>query len=446
MPGAIVIAVDFTKQIQKAEEAARRRNYDFAIKLYQQLLDIDPDQADARGGLRIALKKRHEQKKGGKFLRTLSGAGPMALAKTMRKAGRHGACAKALESYLESNPLDEGANLMLGMALEDGGHFKSARAVYEFLAQIAPRNPEGLKRAGAMSYRQGDHEKALDYYQRALDADPRDQEAIKARKDLAAEQALSRTDDDQHSRAQIKDKPEAQRLERAQRMYHSEEDLREELARLENALAESPSDPDLLIELGAVHEKLKDPEAALDMIERALQYRRDSYELVCRAGDLRAKVLKKRLAKADSEAADAIEHELFELEVEDYRRRVDMHPGDAALRLALGKRLMRLEDYDAAASELQKAVGDIRVARDAHVALASCFQHKGFLDLARKEYERALEGSQSDERSKEILYNLGAIAEAEGDSSEARSFYARIFEIDISYRDVASKMEQFRQS
>jgi hypothetical protein len=27
---------------------------------------------------------------------------------------------------------------------------------------------------------------------------------------------------------------------------------------------------------------------------------------------------------------------------------------------------------------------------------------------------------------------------------EARAFYARIFEMDIGYRDVAAKMEQFR--
>ncbi|MDP6521018.1 MAG: hypothetical protein QF411_14070, partial [Planctomycetota bacterium] len=63
----------------------------------------------------------------------------------------------------------------------------------------------------------------------------------------------------------------------------------------------------------------------------------------------------------------------------------------------------------------------------------------------RKEYQRALDGRQQvDDRAKEILYNLGAIAEAENDPAEARSLYARVFEVDISYRDVAVKMEQFK--
>ena len=39
---------------------------------------------------------------------------------------------------------------------------------------------------------------------------------------------------------------------------------------------------------------------------------------------------------------------------------------------------------------------------------------------------------------------LCAIAEVEGDPRLARSFYARIYEVDIGYRDVAAKMEQLK--
>ena len=53
--------LDFSKQIQKAEEAFRRRNYDFAVELYRQLLDLEPDLGEARAGLRRALRKRFEQ-------------------------------------------------------------------------------------------------------------------------------------------------------------------------------------------------------------------------------------------------------------------------------------------------------------------------------------------------------------------------------------------------
>ena len=96
-------------------------------------------------------------------------------------------------------------------------------------------------------------------------------------------------------------------------------------------------------------------------------------------------------------------------------------------------------------SQLQKAVTDPRLEGEALFLLAQGFHKKGFLDLARKQYERALDGQRTvDERAREILYNLGAIAEAEGDAEEARACYARIYAVDIGYRDVAAKMEQLK--
>ena len=443
--------MDFSKHIQKAEEAFRRRNFDFAVEVYQQLLEIDPDQGEARAGLRRALKKRHEQKKGGKLLRAIGGAGPLAMAKTLRKAGKHAAAAKSLEGYLDKNPLDAEANLMLGMSLEDAGYIKSALAVYEFLAEIDPRNPEGLKRAGAMAYRQGGHQKALEYYERALEADPRDQEALKARKDLAAEAALSGGgyEQIQHSREVMKDKEQARVLERSRRRHMSADDLAQERERLEALYVDNEGDVDLMIELAGVHERLKDLDSALGMIERALAERRDSYDLLCRAGDLRIKLAKRKVAKADksgdTQRAGALERKLLELEVDEFKKRVEMHPGDATLRLALGKRLMRTEELDLALAELQKAHGDARIRREALFHMAQCFHKKGFVDLARKEYERSLEGVVDvDDRAKEVLYSLGTIAEAEGDGPQARAFYARVYEVDIGYRDVAAKMEQFK--
>ncbi len=448
--------MDFTKQLQKAEESLRRKNWDFAIELYQQLLELSPDLGEARGGLRQALKKRHDAKGGGsKFLRALGGAAPLALAKTLSKAGKHDAAAKQLETYLSSNPLDEDANMLLGTSLESAGHAKSARAVYEFVAEIAPKSAEGLRRAGAMTRRLGDPGKALEYYERALQADPRDQEALRARKDLSAELALSgRGTPVQHSRDQIRDKDQARELDRASRMHFSEEDLRAELETLETRYADAsaepgPPDAELLERLSELHEKLKDIDSALSWAERALSYKKDSFDLVARVGDLRAKRLKKQISDAgkrgDQARADELEKELFALEVEDWRSRVDLRPADMASRYQLGRRLHRAGEIDAAMAELQKASTDARVRRESQVLLAQCFQAKGFLDLARAEYERALESAGAlDERGKEILYHLGGIAEAEGQNAEARTHYARIFGVDVGYRDVAARMERLR--
>ena len=443
--------MDFSKHLQKAEEANRRRNYDFAIQLYQQLLEIDADQGEARAGLRKALKARHESKKGGKLFKMLKGATPLAMAKTLAKTGKHDAAAKSLESYLATNPLDEEGNLLLGISLESAGHYSSALAVYEFLAEIAPRNPEGLKRAGAMMRQKGDHARALEYYERALESDPRDRDALKARKDLSAEAALSeaRYEDVGHSREQIRDKDEARRLERSRSLHRSDDELREELASLESRLADSPSDPDLMMEIAGVHEKLRDPEAALDLVERALTYRSDSNDWLARRSALKGKALKRAIRRADkagdSAEADRLEGELRQFELEDLRRRIELQPGDAALRLQHGRALLRQEEHDAAVAEFQKAALDPRLKEDALFHLGQCFHKKGFLDLAKKEFLDILSmRTEVDERAREILYTLGSIAEAEGDPAEARNYYARIYQVDIGFRDVAAKMEQLR--
>ncbi|MHC4894257.1 MAG: tetratricopeptide repeat protein, partial [Planctomycetota bacterium] len=245
--------VDFSKHLQKADEALRRRNYDFAVEMYRQLLDVDPDQGEARQGLRRALKARH----GGKLLRSLIGAAPLSKAHGMLKLKKYDAAARALEDYLKNNPVDVPANLLLGEALEAAGHQRSARAVYEFVAELDPKNGAGLRRAGAMFQATGEFARALEYYERALAADPRDQEALKARKDLAAETALAGGAMDRagHSRERLANADETRTLERQRRSHLSEEELREELAKAEERFHEAPSDPDRMLELAQLHER-----------------------------------------------------------------------------------------------------------------------------------------------------------------------------------------------
>jgi tetratricopeptide (TPR) repeat protein len=253
----------------------------------------------------------------------------------------------------------------------------------------------------------------------------------------------------QHSREQIRDKDEAQRLERSDRLHRSAEELSADLERLEGQFAEDTSNVEVMIEMAEVHERLRDPEAALDLLERALSYRKDSLDLQQRVGTLKVKALKKAISRADRDgdqaSADRLEAELHDVELAELQRRIELHPGDAELRLTLGRAYLRQERHDEALGQLQKAVGDPRHKNDALFLLGQCFQKKGFNDLAKSEFEKALSAHPSvDERAREILYNLGAIAEAEGNTAEARSCYARIYKVDIGFRDVASKMEQLR--
>lgn len=443
--------MDYSKHIAKAEEASRRRNHDFAVQLYRQILDIEPDVGEARAGLRRALKARADAKRGGKLMKLVKGAGPLTAGRGLAKAGKHDAAAKQFESYLDSAPLDVEANMLLGTSLEAAGHFHSALAVFEFIAEIDPKNAQGLKQAGAMMARTGDAPKALEYYERALEADPRDRDALKARKDLAAQAALSasRYDEVSHSREQLVDADQTRRLEQQQRRQRTPEEWEAERDRLEAKFAEDTTDVAVMVELATVHERLKDPDAAVDVLERAVTYAKDDASLQDHLGRVRGKALKRALAKAgkdgDAEKADAVERDLLAHEAAELRRRLGIHPGDTSLRYELGLALARAGDHDGAAAEFQKALADPRRGLDARIGLARAFEGKGFEDLAEKEYQKALDACpQKDQRHLEILYSLASLSEARGDRERAREHFTRIFEVDVSYRDVADKMAELR--
>ena len=457
--------MDFSKHLSKADEALKRRNHDYAIELYRQLIDLDPDLGEARAGLRRALRARSERAGGGRLGRIVGGAVPLARAKTLRKMGKLDACARALEDYLAKQPLDEDANLSLGEVLEEAGHRSSARAVYEFLAEIAPDNPVGLKRAGAMLREAGEAERALECYERALRIDPRDREALKARKDLAAEDALRSNEREEvrHSRDLEKRPAEADASGQAGGPLRGSGDpaagsgpgsgsgsgsgiggLAEERERLEASIAAAATpDADAIAALSDLCRRLGDQEAARDHAERALALDPRRYAFLERVGDLETKELRRVLAQAASdEEAERAEAALRAHQIEDLRARIALRPSDPDLQLGLGRQLMRAGDLEGAIAAFQGVQSDPRVRGEALFLLARCWTESGLPDLARKGLTAALdEAAEGSERFKDILYDLGLLAEAQGDAEEARSFYVRIFEIDIGYRDVAQKMK-----
>jgi tetratricopeptide (TPR) repeat protein len=441
--------LDFSKHLQKADQALERRNYDYAIELYRQLIDLDPDLGEARSGLRRALRGKHERAGSGRVRRLVSGALPLGRAKALRRMGKLDAAARALEDYLLVAPLDEEANLALGEVLEEAGHARSARAVYEFLAEIAPRNPEGLKRAGAMMRQAGDVARALSYYEQVLRIDPRDRDALKARKDLAAETALTRgtAPEVRHSRDLARDPAELARLERSRRAHLSDADLEGERARLEAALAAAPQDAESEATLSDVCRKLGRLEDALAHAQAAARLAPDSIAHWQRVGELGSKLLERRMARADelgdTDGAAALERELRAHEVADWKKRVALRPNDPELVVGLARRHVRAGEVDAAIALLQRVQRDPRVRGEALFLLARSFREKGFLDLSEKNLRAALdEAAHGSERSKDILYELGLLAEGRGEREQARSFFVRIFEIDIGYRDVADKLKE----
>ena len=442
--------MDLSKYLENANDALKRRNVSLAVRIYHQVLQIQPDFGEARSALRKALFQKVAQKPASKVTAILMG-GPSALTAALAGLiGKHAAAARSLERYLVHDPMSENANLKLGAALRRAGFKRSALAVYEAYATAQPRCLEACRAAGALFYEQGQVPQALAMYEQALKIDPRDQESLKARKNLAAEGALRTTGIESagSSRELIKDKEQQRQLERQDRLQMSPEEIDRELEQLEPKLQESPNDAKLLRRVAKLREMGKDLAGALDLMERLARQMPDDVEVQGATADLRIRLQEQMVQKAekrgDTAAAERARKALAEMRVAEARRKVERNPADFGARFELGSGLLQAGETDAAIAELQQAVKDPRKKTEALFLLGKAFQQKKLPELALGQFDKAMQAAGSGMVAKEALYEMGVICSDLGKREQALQYFTRILEQDIGFRDVATKVEQMK--
>jgi tetratricopeptide (TPR) repeat protein len=442
--------MDLSKYLEQAADAVKRRNFAMAVKIYGQVLQIQPDFGEARAGLRKALFQKVAQKPASKLGAVLFGGLHSLTGALCGLFGQHAAAARAFERYLVHDPLAEATNLKLGNALLRAGLRRSALAVFAAYAEHQPRCLDACRAAGQLSYEQGKVQEALAFYEQALKVDPRDQESLKARKNLAAEGALRSTgiEKAQSSRELIKDKDQQRQLERQDRLQLSAEEVEAELTEVEQKLQDNPSDGKLLRRGARLRELAKDLPGALDLIEQLLRLQPDDGEVQELAGDLRIRLQEQMVQKAersgDAAAAGRARAALHQLRVGEARRRVERNPADLGARFDLGASLLAVGETDAAIAELQQGVKDPRKKNEALFLLGRAFQQKNLLELALGQFDKAAQAAGSGVMAKEALYEMGGICQAMGKREDALRHFTRILEQDIGFRDVATKVEQLK--
>lgn len=442
--------VDLSKYLEQAADAAKRRNFAMAVKIYGQVLQIQPDFGEARAGLRKVLFQKIAQKPASKIGAVLLGGVHLLTGNLMKLCGQHAAAAKAFERYLVHDPLAEGTNLKLGAALQRAGLNRSALAVFAAYAEQQPRCLDACRAAGALYYGQGKVKEALAMYEQALKIDPRDQDSLKARKDLAAEGALrsSGIEQAQSSRELIKDKEQQRQLERQDRLQLSADEVEAELTDVEAKLQAAPQDHKLLRRGARLREMAKDLPGALDLLEQLQRLQPGDGEVAELVGDLRIRLQQQMVQKAeksgDAAAAVRARGVLQQLQVGEARRRVERNPTDLAARFELGSGLLATGEVDAAIAELQQAVKDPRKKNDALFLLGRAFQQKNLPELALGQFDKALQAAGTGVLAKEALYEMAGICHALGKREDALRHFTRILEQDIGFRDVAKKVEQLK--
>src|SRR5262245_6977625 len=216
--------MDVNSHIAKADEALRKKNFDYAVSLLEQVLSLQPDHGAARRRWCEALRAKAGRKSTPGWLAKLGGSPHMLSAAVSGLAKSAGGKARALEKYVVQDPGNSGAQMELGDALLAAGHADSAAAVFESLGEAEPKNAAAWKRAAASHAHKQRLEQALECLEKAIKADPKDAEADRMRKNLAADATLRKGayESAKSSRELVRDQATQARLEREQRIHRTE--------------------------------------------------------------------------------------------------------------------------------------------------------------------------------------------------------------------------------
>ncbi len=454
--------LDTAKLFTKAQEAFNKRNYDYAIDLARQIIDLKPDDAPARQMVRNSTFKSVELKGKlpGKVAGALFGLIPSILMLIFKVLKKPHKVLPAAESYLAKNPAGIWGRRMMGMALKDMNYIDSAILEFEGILTLNPREFSAAKALGELYHLKKDIKKSQRYYQLVLSIKPDDAEAPRALKNLAALTSLGQGwSQAKNARDMIRDKSTASSLEEASQLTGAG-GVAGEIQRLQELVKQKPDNPQNvkhLKKIGELYLRSRDYVKAEAAYRQASQLSPADASLSMKIGDIKLLVFDKQLKeirkKLTAQPQDAqlqqnfkkIQQTKRQFQVEEYRRRVKAHPTDLSLHFQLGVALYVIGQVDSAASEFQNTIRDPKRRMDSYNYLGCCFMLKKHFDLAVTQFQKALAGELiTPDQDKNIRYNLARTFEQSGDKTRAVTEYKKIMEIDINYKDVTKKVEQLR--
>jgi len=188
---------------------------------------------------------------------------------------------------------------------------------------------------------------------------------------------------------------------------------------------------------------------AIDVLTKA---HRDSgaYQYRLRIGDIKIRQMTRRYRKlvqdGDKEGAKKQIRDQLAFELEEYKERSINYPTDLKLKFELGRRQYLAGMHDDAIASLQQAQRDPRRHIAAMSYLGQAFEAKGWLREAGETYTRALETEMSEDRAKELRYNLGSVLEKMGRLASAMEEFSAVAQADYNYKDVRERLNAVNQA
>jgi tetratricopeptide (TPR) repeat protein len=444
---------------QKASEAVQRENVEYAIALFNQLLVNEPAYFDCRKALRQAQLKKAGSGGTGFFKKMLSGAGSspkLTQAMVVARSNPAGAMALA-EEVLNGDPNSSAAHKIIVEAATTLELPRTAVMSYEILAKNSPKDKKLIIEFARALTAIGEGTRGENLIMALQREFPTDQEIGQALKDLSARKTMNEggygaLESGQGSyRDILKNKDEAVKLEQEGRVQQTEDSAGNLIAEYESRLRSEPKNMKLIRSLAELHTQKNNLDKALAYYQQIKESDMGSDSSLDQA------ITNVKLRQFDQKATEvnpfdpnhaelvaALKQEKAEFEISECQKRAERFPTDMGIRYELGVLFFKAGKFNEAAAELQKAKNNPHKKVPSMNYLAQCFVKKRMFEMAVRTFESAIaEKLTVDEEKKDLVYNLGTTLEALGKKPEANKQFEILYEIDMSYRDVQKKVEDF---
>ena len=458
------ISRDARVLFSKGAEAAQRDNTDYAITLFSQVLEKEPAFYECRKALRAAQFKKAGSGGGGFFKKMLSGAGSSPqIAKAKMALGKNPGEAMAIaEQILNGDPNNASAHRIIVDAANALELPHTAVLSYETLIKQSPKDrnlaidfAHALAAAGDIS--EGENNRGEKILMDLLRDNPQDGDLSKALKNLSARKTMDEggygalEGGEGSYRDILKDKKEAAALEQEKRVVKTEDTTERLIGEYETRLENEPNNLKLVRSLAELYTQKKQFERALEFYDRIkTSGMGNDPSLDTAIASTIARRFEHQITELNpfdaghAESVAAIQAEKLAFQLAECQKRVEKFPTDLAIRFEMGALHFQAGKIGEAIQEFQKAQGNPHKRIAAMGYLAQCYAKRKMYDLAARTLQNAIkEKPVFDDEKKELTYNLGCVLESMGKKEEAIEQFKLIYELDISYKDVAAKVDAF---
>ena len=446
------------KQIAAADKAISS-NPNYSLEIYSAILKLEPGCLDLRKKLRtLQLRMAQNSSKGLSGLFGKVTAAPfMFRGKTDKNPAQ--TLAKA-EDLIEKSVVNDMAHLMLVEAPRNLDMKQTVVFGLETIRQINPKDIKNLKDLGNAYLEVGDTEKTIAIGNEIQKINPSDGDAedLMKRASVAVAMDKGKWEESEDFRNQLKDEAEAQSLEQASKAVNDAKGLEELIRQAYAQWEQEPNNLNHYRQLSDLYHRYGDLENAIAWIQEARKQEAGKADvsleekeriLTLEYFDDQIDQWEKKSHESPNDQATKTSWEEAISNRKLYQKSqleslVQRYPNDFGYRYELGVILFEEEDYESCLAHFQLAQKNAKVRLDAILFLGRAYSRKNFFDLAIEQFNLLKSEIQiMDDRKKETIYELGCCYEAMGKGNEAMEEFKLVYSSDISFRDVAEKINAF---